>query len=110
MPKIPKLKKKISSFLTKEDGRISKENLIKTGVLLSAAAMASLKMVKADCPPDSSVGHDDHCNDLTLSYGPPGTATGAHNHAIHSSHSSHGSHNSHNSHASHGSHGSHGQW
>lgn len=85
MVKIPQLKKKISSFLTREEGKISKENLIKTGVLLSAAALASLKSVNAACPPDDSQ-HDEHCNQLSLSYA-ASTATGTHAHG-HGSHSS----------------------
>lgn len=76
---IPQLKKKISSFLTKEDGKISKEVLIKTGVLLAAIAISS-KAVKADCPTDMSGGHSDHCNELGLTY-TGGVATGTHNHA-----------------------------
>lgn len=81
MIKIPKLKKKISSFLTKEDGKISKEKLIKTGVLLSAIAIASLKSVEAQYQ---------HTNELSLSYSGT-TVTGGHsNHSQHSSHGSHG--------------------
>ncbi len=105
MVNIPKIKKKISSFLTKEEGKISKENLVKTGVLLSAAAIAALKGVEAACPPDakgSNLGyHNEHCNDLSLSYAGE-TASGTHQHG----HGSHGSHGSHASHASHGSHSS----
>ncbi len=94
MVKIPELKKKIHSFLTKEDGKISKENLIKTGVLLSAVAFASVEGAEAT--------HSDtlHANSLQLSYDSP-DAVGTHNHSpehsAHSSHSSHGSHGSHNS-------------
>ena len=82
MIKIPKLKKKISAFLTKEDGRISKEKLIKTGVLLSAVAIASLNAVEAGWT---------HTNTLSLTYDGSQTVTGGHdNHSSHSSHSSHG--------------------
>ena len=97
MSRIPKLRKKISSFLTKEDGKISKENLIQTGLLLSAAALASLKTVNAGCPPDTT-SHDEHCNELSLRYISQ-TARGTHQHG-HGSHSSHGSHGSHGSHSS----------
>ncbi len=101
--KIPRLKKKIRSFLTKEDGKISKEALLKTGILLSAAALASLNAA-ADCPADSSLSHNDHCNDLSIGYDEPSAvATAGHNHG-------HGSHASHASHGSHGSHGSHNSW
>lgn len=101
MVRIPKLKKKIGSFLTKEDGKISKENLIKAGILLSAAVIATLKTADA--------GHSNtpHSNSITADYS-AGTATGTHSHSP--AHSNHSSHSSHGSHASHGSHGSHGQW
>lgn len=95
MDKFPKLKKKITSFLTKEEGKISKEAIIRTGILLSAAAIASLN-VEGGCPASGAVSHDDHCNDLSLDYVET-TATGTHN-------------NAHGSHASHGSHGSHTSW
>lgn len=79
MPQIPKLKKKINAFLTKEDGRISKDKLIKTGVLLGAVALASGLAVQ-----DASAGTT-HGNSLGVSYS-GGTATGTHGH--HASHSS----------------------
>ncbi|MDP6547373.1 MAG: hypothetical protein QF917_00220 [Candidatus Woesearchaeota archaeon] len=83
MIKIPKLKKKISSFLTKEEGKISKEKLIKAGILLGAAALVSVNEVEATFTP--------HKNVLTLDYAKP-SAIGAHSHApSHSSHSSHSS-------------------
>ncbi len=82
MPNIPKLKKKIHSFLTKEDGKISKENLIKAGVILSAIALSSVKGVSAG-----------HQNTLDLAYNDSdGKITGKH--VNHSSHGSHGSHTS----------------
>ena len=79
MSKIPKLKKKISAFLTKEDGKISKENLVKVGILLSTAALASLESVNAGCPPSTAGKHYDHCNELSIGYTSP-SATGTHNH------------------------------
>jgi hypothetical protein len=85
MIKIPKLKKKISSFLTKEEGKISKEKLIKAGILLGAAALVSVNEVEA--------GHSNtpHNNNLNLNYVKP-SAIGTHIHAAaHSSHSSHSS-------------------
>ena len=39
MAAIPKLKRKISSFLAKEDGKISKENLIKAGIFIASIAL-----------------------------------------------------------------------
>ena len=106
MVKIPQLKKKISSFLTKEDGKISKENLIKAGILLGSVALLSIKNVSADCPIDTSPNHDDHCNtstphssSLSLRYAHP-TATGSHNDAPGVHNDSHGNHVSHVSHGS----------
>ncbi len=113
MNTIPKLKKKIASFLTKEDGKISKESLIKTGVLLSIIALGGLRSVKADCVPRTHItydengdelvaeyttpkmnaGYGDHCNELSMDYDEQAEEiVGKHNHAIHSSHSSHASH------------------
>lgn len=93
MDKIPKLKKKINAFLTKEDGKISKENLVKTGVLLGAVSLGSVLAAK------NTAAAVIHSNSLGVSYDSAGsTATGTHgHHASHSSHSSHGSHGSHNS-------------
>jgi hypothetical protein len=93
MVKLPKLKKKICAFLTKEDGKISKEALIKTGILLSAAAVASIRDAGADCPPNTAAGHSDHCNQLGLSYA-SSTAVATHNDANHNSHYNHSNHSS----------------
>lgn len=111
MVQLPQLKKKVSAFLTKEDGKISKENLIKTGILVSIATVALTNSAKADCPMDTSVSHSDHCNAAGITYATT-TATGSHSHShsSHASHSSHSSHSSHASHSSHGSHGSHTSW
>ena len=127
--KIPVFKKKLHSFLTKEDGKISKENLIKGGILatiLSVGAAASAKQVsaggKVTCDPSCDripdpemVKNDDtdydpvHYNSLVLRPNPAGGGAqgwleGRHNHCIETCHNSHSSHNSH------GSHGSHSQW
>ena len=102
MNKFPKLKKSINSFLTKEDGRISKENLIKTGVLLSAAAIAGLKSAEAAACYDPK-SHNNHCNAMALRHDFQSENTiGTHDngHGSHASHSSHGSHGSHSSHGS----------
>jgi len=74
MVKLPKINKKISSFLYKEDGKITKENLIKTGLALGAAAVASVQAASAhsssynpDC--DGITAPDEgsaHSNSLTL--------------------------------------------
>ena len=41
MADIPKLKKKISAFLVSEEGKMSKESLIKTGAIIGAIALSS---------------------------------------------------------------------
>ncbi len=126
--KIPVFKKKIASFLSKEDGKISKENLIKAGVtiaIFSIAASAGAKEAEAgrSCSPATCEGlsrppsknsHDkdyppEHINSLDLSYS-GGTATGTHNHCVQECHNNHASHASHASHGSHGSHCSGGVW
>ncbi len=77
----PKLKKKIESFLTKEDGKISKENIVKTGIVLSVAAAAAVKNSDADCPP--TIGkYNDHCNGLSVTMPTPKTVKATHNHAV----------------------------
>ena len=119
MSKLPKLKKKITSFLIKEDGKINKENLIKTGSMVAIIALGATIGAKpvsshASCNPDCS-GVDNppnvvnrniacgagHGNGLTLGYVQP-TATGTHNHCIQSCHCNHTSHASHGSHSSNG--------
>ena len=37
MAKIPQIKKKIQSFLVEEEGKISKESLLKTGIFFTLA-------------------------------------------------------------------------
>ena len=132
--KIPEFKKKVASFISKEDGKISKESLIKAGVLAATFSLATALASKpasshascepAQCPDlpkgvtspiGGGGGHDSHessgpvsahDNDLDLDYD-EGVARGTHGHCAHACH---GAHTSHGSHASHGSHGSHGQW
>ena len=94
---IPKVKKKLSSFLLSEEGKISKQSLLSLGAFMSAAVIGGILATKEAAAT--------HTNSLDVAYS-DGTATGTHAH--HSSHSSHGSHGSHGSHSSHGSHGSHG--
>ena len=79
MADIPKLKKKISSFLVSEEGKISKESLLKAGTMLSAVALGSALAV------NNANAEIIHSNDLSVSYSTP-TATGTHGH--HASHSS----------------------
>jgi len=76
----PKFKKKIHAFLVGEEGKISKESLIKTGLVLGTIGVAVL-------PVSSAV------DTLSLGNYTPGGSTTA-THSSHSSHSSHGSHGS----------------
>lgn len=68
MATIPKIKKKVSSFLRNEDGKISKENLIRAGILISALTIGSVKVVQAV--------HNNALGIVTQD----GTATATHNH------------------------------
>lgn len=79
MVQIPKLKKKISSFLKKEDGRISKENLIKTGLLVGAVGIGAIMATSGA----SAV--IEHTNNLGVSYDGY-SVVGTHGH--HASHNS----------------------
>ncbi|MAG50270.1 hypothetical protein CL621_01355 [archaeon] len=81
--KIPKIKKKINAFLIGEEGKISKQSLFKTGVILGGLALSSTLIKEVDAA---------HSNTLTASYG-GGTGTASH-HGNHGSHASHGSHSS----------------
>ena len=87
MKKIPKIKKRINAFLLNEEGKVSKKNMFKTGVLFAGAS--TLIVTSASMTESSQLAHTEKAT---------------------MEHSSHGSHASHASHASHGSHGSHGSW
>ena len=97
MAKLPTIKKKITSFLTREEGKISNANLIKAGIVISAFAIAAQVAHAGHSSTHANVPN--HTNQLGVQYS-SGTVTGTHGH----SHASHGSH------YSHGSHGSHNSW
>ena len=78
--KIPKIKKKINAFLIGEEGKISKQSLFKTGVILGGLALSSTLIKGVDAA---------HGNTLNLNYN-AGTGVGTASH--HGNHSSHGSH------------------
>ena len=84
----PKLSKQISSFLSQEDGSVSKSKLLKGSLLIGSIAILSATV---------SGGHTSHNNSikssLTSSYDPNSASiTGQHaHHANHGSHSSHSS-------------------
>ena len=96
MVDLPKIKKKVNAFLVGEEGKISKESLIKTGALLSMFVLGALKSAKADCPAITEGTHTDHCNEMRFirTRTEPSVVTGEHRNDMHGSHASHGSHSS----------------
>jgi hypothetical protein len=123
--RVPVFKKKIVSFLRKEDGRISKENLVKAGALVAVFSLSSALSAKnvlashdnyyyhanagagftcaADCPgvhnncPLNTIGQrDGHDNSLSLVFAGD-TATGTHNHCSQDCHCNHVNATSHSS-------------
>ena len=107
---LPAIKKDIKNFLLSEEGKVSKNNMIKIGMGL--AVLGSMMGFSAST---ASAGHDSgFFNEPNRgghsSHGAHGSHGSHHAHSSHGAHGSHGSHNNHKNHASHGSHGSHGQW
>ena len=47
MPNFPEVKKTISSYISEENGRITKHTVLTLGAILTAAALASLKLNEA---------------------------------------------------------------
>jgi len=77
--RIPKLKRKIGAFLVGEEGKISKNSLLKIGGVLTGLSSAAM------------VAGADTTNELQLSY-TDSTATATHeNHSSHAQHASHSS-------------------
>lgn len=93
---LPKIKKKLSSFVNEEKGTISKQSVLSIGALvgaITASQILSSKNVEA--------------GSITLTSTDDGTVakvTGSHSH--HSSHSSHSTHSTHSSHSTHSTHSS----
>ena len=105
MASFPNFKKKVSDFLSEEDGRIAKQNAFVLGAALLGSSLTLKKVYAAtthgNTVSDTSFG--------TTAFTFTHTNHGSHGtHSTHSTHSSHGSHSSHGTHGSHGSHGSHG--
>ena len=112
MVKLPELKKKIGSFLTKEDGKISKENLVKAGVLIAALSIGAASSAKTasgavscttDCTDLPNPADCSNCDTTEILHRPNalGTPTyvdnqavATHNHCAQSCHASHSSHSS----------------
>jgi hypothetical protein len=113
--KLPEIKKTINAFLVGEEGKISKQSIIKAGIVLGTVSLSTLSVAGT---------HSDaitHTNNLgTLTY--DNVANAKTSHSQHASHSSEitapvhgnsgggGDTTSPTTHASHASHGSHGQW
>ena len=89
---LPSIRKTVSSFLLEEEGKISKQSLLKVGAAIgSISAMAGI----------ASAAHSQniaHSQAVSLGYS-ANTITATHSHydPAHSSHSSHSSHASHSS-------------
>lgn len=88
--KVPKLKNEIKNFLLSEEGKITKNNILKTGLLLTA--------LNAMLTPEEGLSQV-HVNGF---FDGPNASGGLGGHTSHTSHSSHGSHGAHGSHGSHG--------
>lgn len=54
MSKIPRIKKKVSTYIRSEEGRISKQSLVSIGALLGGAAIAGILAAK-----EVAAGHED---------------------------------------------------
>jgi len=112
MPKkeftLPALRKTVSSFLLEEEGKISKQSLLKLGAVVGGiSAMTGI----ANAAHSQNIAHSQA---VSMSYASNNIViTHSHydpthsSHASHAAHSSHGSHSSHSSHAVHASHSSH---
>ena len=68
---IPKIKKKITSFLLEEEGKISKHSLLSLGSFISAAVIGGILASKEAAAT--------HTNSLSVAYA-SGAATGTHAH------------------------------
>ena len=79
--KLPEVKKTINAFLVGEEGKISKQSIIKAGIILGTVSLSTLSIASAHT--DSIT----HSNPLgTLTYDSTGTAKTSHSqHASHSS-------------------------
>lgn len=83
----PKIKKKVSSFLLGEEGKITKESLIKSGAFLGGVALSGALMAKSASAVYNHSHGPDNGNILISHPIDKTTTTISHNH--HMSHSSH---------------------
>jgi len=97
---IPKIKKKVNAFLVGEEGKISKETILKAGAIAGGFALSSALLSKGVYSQHNQHSNNGpiHSNGLSLNYDAPSSSAT-------STHTSHGNHtNAHSNHASHGSH------
>ena len=94
MIKLPTLKKKVKAFLSREDGKISRDKLIKIGVLASAAGISVLGLTQHDVASQQD-STDVVYHQNSMSVGEDNPFWGSHSHSPgyteHTSHNSHGS-------------------
>ena len=90
---IPKIKKKLDSFLTKEEGKISKKKLLSSAAIVSALTGIDPAVGKGGASHYSD-GMSGHANAVNVDYAEANDeAQATHGHSgVHSSHSSHNSH------------------
>lgn len=59
--KIPQIKKKISSYLLEEDGRITKQSLLSLGAIMTGAALGmAISAKEANAHSHSHISHSNH--------------------------------------------------
>lgn len=82
MAVLPKLKKKVGAFLVSEEGKISKEAILKAGIILGSLAISSALVAKEVAAAD----HTSHGNSFENTRSQTGGFVGEHTH--HASHAS----------------------
>jgi hypothetical protein len=97
MSRIPKLKRTVRSFLIEEEGRISKKNLIKAGIVIASLAAAEIASAGwhdscNPCCPDVQAPRfgTAHENALTINH-PGGFVDATHSHCVETHSASHSS-------------------
>lgn len=92
---LPKINKKITDFFVGEEGSISKDKLIKTGILIgtiavSSGIVAATHTNECGATATSVANHANHANSITLAKQSDASVKGTHCNGVndHSSHSS----------------------
>jgi len=78
---IPKIRKKLCSFLANEDGKLTKQNLLSLGAFLSSAVVSGVLLAKHSAAA--------HVNNILLDSGSNSISVEHDHHQSHSNHSSH---------------------